>query len=79
MRERIAAAVYGDGWENAYPEDKDYWLTVADSVIAELRLAVEWGSLTEGDEGVLGENRDEVSGYSGEIKYRYITEWETDD
>jgi hypothetical protein len=38
LRDRIAAAVYGGGWENAYPDDRNYWLTVADAVIGALGL-----------------------------------------
>ena len=41
LRDRIAAAVYGGGWENAYPDDRNYWLTVADTLIHELGLRQE--------------------------------------
>ena len=38
LRERMAGAIYGGGWGNAHPDDRDYWLTVADNVIGELGL-----------------------------------------
>ena len=42
LRTRIAAAAanahYSDAWDNADRDDRQYWLTVADAVIAELGL-----------------------------------------
>jgi hypothetical protein len=50
------------------------WL-LADEIIKVLSLRREWGALDENQDGPLGEDYDDVAGYSGTIHTRYITTW----
>jgi hypothetical protein len=80
LRDRIATAIkeahselnfsLADTWD-------DKCLRLADALIGELGLRREWGALTDDDEGVLSDTRDDLKPWGTEtIKTRWITDWQ---
>jgi len=76
LRTRIAAALQQADKE-PQPFDKGVgYEYLADAVIDELGLRLEWGALDEDEGGCLFDCRDEVKVFPGDtVKQRLITEW----
>jgi hypothetical protein len=53
-------------------------LDAANTLITELGIKAEWGSLDKNNDGILADTRDELTviGKEETIKLRYVTEWE---
>ena len=71
--DQLLAIRYGGGTQAQLTIDCG---PLADAVIEALGLRREWGSLTDDDEGVLADTRDELEPWDTEtIKTRWITDW----
>jgi hypothetical protein len=77
----IMAAVIKRAHSELHFSLKETWddecLRLADALIGELGLRREWGALTDDDEGVLSDTRDDLKPWGTEtIKTRWITDWQ---